>query len=369
MRTSQNSRRFVTVVLFSLGLILAAFTAASACDIYHHKPPCGCGCGCSTCPGGSGGSGPPKAGLGSSGHPVWYADGEIQMSADDLGNGTLWGHTRSYSNRFPNDNSFGNGCRWCVRQWPLLVKEGASIMVLFDPRTAYWFNPAGGAMPRAMEPSRLLSMIRPTTCTVWRSPMARYGSSPNSGRTAVLRRPCPTGFLAGESAPAARRLPLPSPPPSRSPKSPSAIPARDPSSSTTMRTSQRAIRTRANWRLSPSAACPSPALRQLPVRQVAYDYYVTSPTETNGLTGDLKTATCYYAVTFDANHKPVGSGTSDEYYYRYYTTTTATGFAHGLKYAFLPQAFNNLAANVSDWASADERCCRPLCLLLLHVWC
>jgi RHS repeat-associated protein len=72
------------------------------------------------------------------------------------------------------------------------------------------------------------------------------------------------------------------------------------------------------------------------VRQVVYQYYGNS--DPNGHLGDLKTA-----ATQDASGNVLGTS-----YYRYYTTDSATGYIHGLKYALDEESYARLCAAVGN---------------------
>jgi hypothetical protein len=76
------------------------------------------------------------------------------------------------------------------------------------------------------------------------------------------------------------------------------------------------------------------------VRQVAYTYY--GPGQPYGNLGDLATATLR-----DGAGRPL-----DTDYYRYDTADDATGYVHGLKYVFGPQAYARLVAAVGDPTTA-----------------
>jgi RHS repeat-associated protein len=65
-------------------------------------------------------------------------------------------------------------------------------------------------------------------------------------------------------------------------------------------------------------------------RQVVYAYY--DGTQTHGNAGDLMTATVE-----DASNNVL-----DTTYYRYYTSTTSTGYTHGLEYLFRPDSYARL---------------------------
>ncbi len=89
------------------------------------------------------------------------------------------------------------------------------------------------------------------------------------------------------------------------------------------------------------------------VRQEEYTYYET---EANGSPGDLK-----LAVLKD------GAGTVlDTLYFRYYTTDSAVGYAHGLKYFFSHASYARLLAAFPDPTSASDAEVAPYADLYLE---
>ena len=188
--------------------------------------------------------------------------------------GPLWGHTRFYSNRFPNNNSYGNGCRWFVRQWPLLVHEGSAIMVLFEPTEAYWFDPGPGRLCRPLR--RKQTLVHDTTNHVYRmtdpdgTVWEFFEFSQDSNTPTTLpdglfkQRITPGGQTATVTqCTATQILQVQSPTPARA----------RPSSNTTTATSAAASTT-ANWPRSPSAA---PGRLQLPGRRPPGQLYLLRP--------------------------------------------------------------------------------------------
>jgi autotransporter-associated beta strand protein len=80
-------------------------------------------------------------------------------------------------------------------------------------------------------------------------------------------------------------------------------------------------------------------------KKVSYAYYVTATAETNGLTGDLKTATTQY---WDGTTATWAGG--DTFYFRYYTGATydgseLIGMAHMVKRELLPAAYAKACAD------------------------
>ena len=116
-------------------------------------PPCDCPMGC-PCPPQT----PPCcSSTGSTGQPVKYFNGELQIAETDVstaGFGRVWGHTRTYSNQLASTFNFGNGYNWVIVQWPYLslasptviaAVQGANWTVWFDEQTGGSFVARYGA--------------------------------------------------------------------------------------------------------------------------------------------------------------------------------------------------------------------------------
>ena len=312
--------------------------------------PCACACGCSTCGKlASSAGGPSAAGADSSVAPLRYFNGDIRMAEDDFGGGAaaapLWGHTRVYCNAVPTNASHNNGSRWLVEQWPYAMLEGTTVNVVFDPMKAYWFDLKGtvyaaryGAKQTLVYDSanHVYRMTDPDG-TFWEFNDFTPGIAP------------PVGLFSRRVTAGGQTVQVTS------------------STATQIRQMQLALSGSgtvfeqydygygtaggANNQLTSVtlSRCNSGTLS--PLREVVYSYYNSSP-GTAGLSGDLRTATCY---TLNASGGTVGNG--DTYYYRYYVNGESNGFPHALKYVFRPQAYLNLlAANpgATDPDSASE---------------
>jgi len=79
--------------------------------------------------------------------PVRYNNGELLYSAVDLaagGFGAPWGHTRLFSNRLDFSQDMGQGFNWLIDQWPYLVNEGDTIIMMKGLSERVWFDESGG---------------------------------------------------------------------------------------------------------------------------------------------------------------------------------------------------------------------------------
>ena len=354
MQAYRSYRRFVAVVLFALGLALAAFRVAWACNYIPPVPPCQCPCccpsGCPTCNANGNGCGASSPGSDSSSCPVRYANGDIRMVVNDLGTNSasaVLGHTRVYSNRiaFVGNIAYSSGSGWIVRQWPRVVREGASLVVLFDPLEAYWFDPSGGRVSARYGAKQTLvydaanhvyRMTEPDG-TKWEFYDFSGGATQPEGL--FQRRTSPGGQTVTVTACTAAQV------------TQVQVSTPDPAHPTTLNLVEQydygyngdgsQLQSVALSRVSLSSRTLTLA------RSASYAYYGSG--DPCGLPGDLKTVTLY---AFDQSGNPLGS--AQTYYYRYYTGNTLGGFAHGLKYAFLPQAYQNLAASLGHAPTSND---------------
>jgi hypothetical protein len=118
----------------------------------------------------------------SSGKPVRYFNGEVQVEAHDFATGGFglgWGHTRSYSNRMSFDFEYGNGFNWLVRQWPYL--EAAGDMVPYPTSSSSSSSSSG---PGPMVP-RTVVVVRTSHAPLWFD----FNGSQYIGRYGVLESP------------------------------------------------------------------------------------------------------------------------------------------------------------------------------------
>ena len=345
MTTFHSYPRLATTFVIFLGLALAAWRTASPCDL-PKTPPCSgcCACGCGNQASNAGGA--RLGGDPTSVAPVRYFNGDIRMAEDDFGGGAasagLWGHTRVYCNAVPTDASHNNGNRWLVQQWPYVMREDATINVVFDPLKAYWFDPSGGGY--AARYGAKQTLVHDTASHVYRmtEPDGTFWEFYDFTQATLpeglfYRRVSPGGqTVQVTSCNGAQILQLQlsnsgaSTPFERYDYSYGAVSGTSP-----QLTSAKLSR------------CNTTGGTLAAVRQVSYTYY--SPGSTCGLAGDLRSATSY---TLNSSGGTVGSG--DTYYYRYYTASGSGGFPHGLKSAFRPQAFNNLMLSNTGTTNPDS---------------
>ena len=106
---------------------------------------CGCECECGCC------GGPPEPGTidATSESGVCYSSGGIKLTVSDLsasGFGQTWGHDRSYRNDVTCDESRGNGTNWFVAEWPYLVEDNGTVIVVKADGSPLYFDDQGGGV-------------------------------------------------------------------------------------------------------------------------------------------------------------------------------------------------------------------------------
>ncbi len=277
----------------------------------------------------------------SSAHPIRFFDGEIILGAEDIPSpmGDAFGYSRNYSNRLQATFDGPNGFNWICTRMPVMAKDmlpGQSswVEVKMSPLQGVWFN---GTAPQFPTPGATTSLAidstnhqyiyteinggRQYTYRFWdftqtsnpQGLLASY-TDPNGVVTTVtsytnnyvgeLQRTYTSGgtsiiysllftYIADSSSPNQYRL-----------------------QNVMLRTSPNG----STW---------------TNLRQASYTYYGSS--DTHGSQNDLK-----LAVTAD------GAGnTIDTHYYRYYISSSSTGFVHGLKYVVNPQSYKRMLNNYS----------------------
>jgi hypothetical protein len=272
------------------------------------------------------------------------------MVVDDLAAGgcggscgsvAAWGHRRVYSNRLPGNTDFGNGYHWVVEQLPVLLREDATtIMVLFEPIRAFWFDESGGQFTVRYGGKQTLSYSAQDGTYTFTEPNGTVWEFYDFDANDML----PDGLFKRRTAPGGQTVEV------------------------YACTAERITETR----LKPAADGDAYESYQYTyyssgdntgrlqyvtlkryadsswtnVRRVEYEYYGSG--EDHGLRGDLKTA-----VRKDWDGESWTG--NDTCYYRYYKDAAGgVGFAHGLKFALLPQAFKALDDAVEDPFTASD---------------
>ncbi|MBS0208875.1 MAG: RHS repeat-associated core domain-containing protein [Planctomycetes bacterium] len=261
------------------------------------------------------------------------------LSANDVssgGFGQSWGHARSYNNQMSSDVDYGNGVNWLVYQWPNLIEDGDTIIVVRAGQNSEWYDLSGGSYVgrygilstlmfdgtyftlasrggttevfanfSSDEPGQLLQQVTPGGANV--------SLSYDGGQVAEMLRTYSDGgvtitesylytYLDGENAGHIANVML-----------------------------RRQIGVGGPW---------------YNVRKATYTYYASG--DTDGLVNDLKTVTRWVP---DGTDWTIDS--TD--YYRYYVDDAGgTGFAHGLKYVVGPEAYRRLTAATGNPFTASD---------------
>jgi RHS repeat-associated protein len=264
----------------------------------------------------------------------------VQLSFTDLassGFGTPWGQTRSWTNNPGYTALGGNGSGWVDEQLPYLLQTdtaGNTLVLVTNGTTAHYFNRAGtGYQARFYDQDQL-------------------AINPASGE-AIVTDPAGdqlhfTGYGYGVPAVLSSFV--------------------DPYGNSTRVVARTATGRVAEVQRSSGGVTESYLYQYLPpgvpnagllqnvtlrrsndggatwtvVREVAYAYYAGG--QPYGNLGDLLSATIE-----DAAGRPL-----DTDYYRYDTANDATGYVHGLKYVFGPQAYARLVAAVGNPTTATD---------------
>ncbi|MBN8624754.1 MAG: RHS repeat protein, partial [Planctomycetes bacterium] len=291
-----------------------------------------------------------------SGGPVRYANGEIQMSVTDVnspGFGMVWGHQRTYCNQLrvggqPTSVDYGNGYNWMFRQSAYLVDlngNGSEIQVVISPRLSYWFELVGGEYVAAFGALQTLTQL---------PSQGKFQLTQPDGNVWVFfdfdQTDNPPGMLAQVLSPGGQSVTL-NYPNASSPVAEMQRSYTDPEGVTTVESFLY------DYLPSPdenAGRIGAVTLRRNVndsgwdyIRRAVFTYYGSS--SSFGAVGDLQTA---------VHQAPDGAGDWTEletYYYRYYLDSAGgTGFAHGLKYVLEPEAFRRLSAAVADPLAATD---------------
>jgi RHS repeat-associated protein len=279
-----------------------------------------------------------------SSYPVRYVDGTTQVGGTDLGSdgfGTPWGQTRTWSNasNYTAGSSMGNG--WLSSGQPYLYKDAATLTFVRDATTAAIYDGQGTPDADGNYPTYTPRFTDVQTIA--------YDSTHDEFVLADGYGDQERFYGFGSSYPTAQQGTFES---FTDPGgNPTEVVAHDTAGHPTE--VQRAVTvggvTTTESYLSaylpgtdPNAGMlASVTLRRKigggawgTVQEVDYDYY--DGTTGNGNLGDLERATV----------KDAGGNVLSESYYRYYTSSSSTGYQHGMSYEFGPVSYAKLRAAV-----------------------
>jgi hypothetical protein len=256
--------------------------------------------------------------------PVRYADGTVNLTFQDLssnGFGVPWGQTRTWTNNATYAASTLNGWGMFDVQQPFLARYGASQIVLFlNGHDARYFQDNGdGTYSEHFSGKEGLKFDG-----------AHFILSDHKGTRLFFSAPVDTnhnGLLLSINDPYGGATTFTY---SGTPSQLQSVTRTDAASGIT--------ETYGYGYVSGFLASVTLSRSNTPgtIREVDYTYYgvngINEPN--NGNLGDLRTATIRD-----------GSGNIlDVSYYRYYVTSSPTGYMHGLKYALGPQSYARAAA-------------------------
>jgi RHS repeat-associated protein len=284
----------------------------------------------------------------SSNNPVRYVNGAAILEEIDLSvpNGGLFGHRRFYNNVTPYNGP--NGVNWYVNQLPVVVADGDNRAVVFEANNPAWFdydNVNDIFEPRYSQPN--LSLVRDGVTLIF--------TDTNNGQTEITTfrdtdeavgggqfldhtdgRGVETTVTATLSNGLIQRI-----------ERQYTVSGTDYFESLLYQYSAGKIQYVVFQRKTGSGAWSSAN----DVKRVAYEYYGDS--DANGAPDDLKKA---------IQQVPDGSGGWNDVavsYYRYYTSNTSTGFPHGMKMRFGPEAWRRMLADSLNPLTASDSTIKP----------
>ncbi len=242
--------------------------------------------------------------------------------------GSAWGNTRSWSNQLQSEYDGPYGVNWFLKEAPMLFQNGTTISVVGVVQKAIWFELVGGAwVPKFYFKDTLVhesgKFIHADTVgkrtefydfTVTPALQGKFIRSydPHGGTAHVID--------AGYDG--SNRL-----------------------ISITQTVGGNSVRYLYTYHdTSPHENRIQSVTLQVnavDVRQALFEYYDSG--ESNGVIGDLK------LVTIQTSKIPCPSGSAvwtdvQKTHYRYYTGTSATGYARGLKFVVGPEAYARIVA-------------------------
>jgi len=276
-----------------------------------------------------------------SSHPIRYFNGEVQLAATDLsagGFGTPWEQKRVYSNQLSSNADVGNGYNWLVEDWPYLVQEpdGSIHFIRGTKRSLQFDFDSGVYTGRFGAKSTLTHNLSTGQFTLaqpngeqwifhdfdqFNFPPGMFASHVSPGGQVINA----TGYTIDNRIEAEQR----------------SFTIDDVTT-----TESFAYEYDANGRVE------SATLRRqvdsdpwLNIRRVEYTYYTSS--DPNGSEGDLRSAT---RLQWNGSAwESIGIS-----YYRYWLSSSSTGFQHGLKYVLDETSFARMEADELDPFTATD---------------
>ena len=277
--------------------------------------------------------------------PVRYFNGEVQLAVADLaagGFGRAWGHERVYSNRLSGDHDFGNGFNWLVRQWAYLSEDAAgAISVVRGTREAVWFDLVGNDYVARYGAKHTLTHDTGAGVFKFATPAGEEWEFHDFDQTAN-----PPGLFKKLTTPGAQTIQV------ASYTADEHIGAVQRSYTSGGSTTTESIKYDYFGTGEQQGRLQYATLRRQvdggtwnDLRRVQYEYYGSD--ESSGSLGDLKRVQIQVVSGSSWQNTAV-------HYYRYYKQGDADGGAYCLKYVVGPEAYERLAAAVSDPLTATD---------------
>jgi len=263
-----------------------------------------------------------------------------QVDLESSGFGLKWGHTRSYANRSADNAQGVNGSSWMLRQWKALYFQGGSggpptsICVVDGPFTSLWFDLQGE--------STYTPAFGTLNSLVWNSGLQQYVLTDPTGESWVFADQTVSAALQGKLLlardPAQQVSTL-------SYNNDGTLAVFSQSADGRSSTYQYSYVTLAGGTVR--MASVTQVLDGENVKRVVFTYY--SSGDAGGDLGDLSLAD---VQVWDAGSLAWLSVKKS--HYRYYHDGDTHGFAHGLKYAIQPVAFEQMNEAGLDPLRATE---------------
>jgi RHS repeat-associated protein len=270
-----------------------------------------------------------------SSRPVRYSTGEINIVVTDLSStafGESWGYTRSWSNRLRADYGGPYGVNWFLKEAPVLVQDGANALALIGViQQTLWFDRTGATWTARFQAKDTL---------VENGTSHQFIHTDLRGKQTVFHDFTVAAGLQGKF-----------------------LRSMDPHGGTAHTMESQYDASNRLEKLTQSATgigtvsyeyayhntgaqinrliSATLIVNTANVRRALFEYHDNGAT--NGVIGDLK------QVAIETWQAPCGGGAAAwspvrKTYYRYYTASSATGYARGLKYVVNPDAFARMTA-------------------------
>jgi len=276
-----------------------------------------------------------------SSHPIRYFNGEVQLAVTDLsadGFGTPWEQKRVYSNQLSSNADVGSGYNWLVEDWPYLVQEpdgsihfirGTKRSLQFDFDSGVYTGRFGAKSTLTHNPSTEQFTLAQPNGEQWifhdfdqfNFPPGMFASHVSPGGQVINA----TGYTIDNRIEAEQR----------------SFTIDDVTT-----TESFAYEYDVNGRVE------SATLRRqvesdswLNIRRIEYTYYTSS--DPYGSEGDLRSAT---RLQWNGSAwESIGIS-----YYRYWLSSSSTGFQHGLKYVLDETSFARMEVDEFDPFTATD---------------